>query len=1368
MKLRLPKSLLVAVLASCIVSSSWAYTLQSGEQTIQSEQTISESNQVNGNVTVNGYGWHDTAGNTLNVIDGADVDINGNFYIVSQCHLNISGGSVDVTGQLSIGHSQAGNPADLYMSDGSLTVDGFILNGNHANKLQVSGGILTVTGETAISDGSSGKSSVIIGGSGEEYVTLKTGSSDVTFSYAGAEYRNLVFAEDNQGTVTINGGKISGTLVNNGDAGKVVLSGNLTISDDCYSFNEGLTEENGVATRQMTVTVGNVTIAENLVVNSKYTATMSAYYVNQDAVFSATTMTAPNIIVANGATLDVHGTAVAGKTIILQSGTTLTNTGASIGENLQQTGRIWLEGDATINSESGMMMISSSYTESVLDLYGYTLSKTGDSTLRLVNTTITDGKIDIQGGEIELHQRDGHTPGMTVGSGVIFNIATGKNLTFTSAYTGKEPGEVIANATGTGYININGNTLLEGSTSGTARNISFAGTVNVNSGQFYLGSDTDGTQYGWKLNAASMNINLNGGNLYFFGKDSSFGNISVSQNATYTMHATEGIYINHKELSIAEGKKLTIHSNWTSRANFTALSGKGNLELDNSNIGVHIGSVNMEGNITVQSKASLQIDSIASVGGITNNGSLIIGSDSESSVILANTVSNGGSIEIKSATVALGNDILKYALKTEGNITYSIEDGYGFKIYTGRELYLVKGGTVTLAEGARVQFGDETFVLDNTDGSGAYFTYDSTITDYSTFYITRGTHQASKLQNQGAPIKLASTDATLVIDQSTVNGVTAAQILTSTTGSGNITIATNVNLSAGAVTQATGELTIQNSKLEMVNERDSVYNLTSFNSIVLDKGSIKIKADAGTFNNVTVTENGGKFDFNDINEPTRPYVLSGLTTLNGDLTLETSLWRTQTTIEQLAGKGNLIVKHAYGASNENDNTIINVSSLNNYSGNLLVESVANKGKTALNITLTGNQSFGSVTLKGGAELNILSSGASRTTNITTLVLDGAGTLASTQNSACHQGVFNIGSISQIGDNAVLTLRNGSQTSRTTVFNLNGGSVTGEIRLATNSDTGGDRNISVNLNTADVAKNAVIVFDANHEKYYANLGMSTDTKVAGLSGTTTNAANVYGYQIATSGTADHIKDPNDKGEGPRNLEISVAKNKEYSTNANIDSTVNLIKSGEGKQSISGNVNSTSISVKGGELALLKESVSLNIATLNLEAGTLSVGSVEALGSVVIQGNDTSKGIAKFGASTVLNGNLTLQSGSTLELSGFNDTAASLMGSLTLDTGLVLDGEVLTQVKALAYGESLDIFHGVSDLVLLNQESPVLTLDTDALAGVDASLYFTNLADGIYTITFENNTVSIHSSVPEPTTATLSLLALAALAARRRRK
>ena len=122
--------------------------------------------------------------------------------------------------------------------------------------------------------------------------------------------------------------------------------------------------------------------------------------------------------------------------------------------------------------------------------------------------------------------------------------------------------------------------------------------------------------------------------------------------------------------------------------------------------------------------------------------------------------------------------------------------------------------------------------------------------------------------------------------------------------------------------------------------------------------------------------------------------------------------------------------------------------------------------------------------------------------------------------------------------------------------------------------------------------------------------------------------------------------------------------------------------------------------------------------------------------------------------------------------------SLNGALTLGSKLSLTLSNLGKFKA---GDSIKLFSGVTgvtytipptggetEVAALSEDVGTTgTLDAD---GIDASQVFSNVAADTYTLKFENNIVSLvaQRDVPEPTTATLSLLALMGLAARRRRK
>ena len=152
-----------------------------------------------------------------------------------------------------------------------------------------------------------------------------------------------------------------------------------------------------------------------------------------------------------------------------------------------------------------------------------------------------------------------------------------------------------------------------------------------------------------------------------------------------------------------------------------------------------------------------------------------------------------------------------------------------------------------------------------------------------------------------------------------------------------------------------------------------------------------------------------------------------------------------------------------------------------------------------------------------------------------------------------------------------------------------------------------------------------------------------------------------------------------------------------------------------------------------------------------------------------------GMAVFEQGATLNANLTLASGSTLVMDGPLHMGSTLE-LVSGDGSITLSGTMYEAVASLEMGESLTLFTGVDSLTLTNDGISV-TYHPDELHGVLASDYFGNLPvpgeDANYYITYTSAAVgggelAIMLNIPEPATATLSLLALASLAARRRRK
>ena len=143
-----------------------------------------------------------------------------------------------------------------------------------------------------------------------------------------------------------------------------------------------------------------------------------------------------------------------------------------------------------------------------------------------------------------------------------------------------------------------------------------------------------------------------------------------------------------------------------------------------------------------------------------------------------------------------------------------------------------------------------------------------------------------------------------------------------------------------------------------------------------------------------------------------------------------------------------------------------------------------------------------------------------------------------------------------------------------------------------------------------------------------------------------------------------------------------------------------------------------------------------------------------------------GTALLSGTATLNTSLTLAAGATLDIAALDAGAVTINGALTFGGQVQMGEQLLAMVDSMTgWKESVTLFTGLTDGVTL----PVTVSDADAL--VKASDVFSNVQNNSLYVSYQvidnvGSLMVVH--VPEPATTTLSLLALAALAARRRRK
>lgn len=242
-----------------------------------------------------------------------------------------------------------------------------------------------------------------------------------------------------------------------------------------------------------------------------------------------------------------------------------------------------------------------------------------------------------------------------------------------------------------------------------------------------------------------------------------------------------------------------------------------------------------------------------------------------------------------------------------------------------------------------------------------------------------------------------------------------------------------------------------------------------------------------------------------------------------------------------------------------------------------------------------------------------------------------------------------------------------------------------------------------------------------------------------------------------------------------VEVTSAENK---TMYNRLMGVALTNSGTGKLTAGNGYNNlTELKALTGDIDLTWYNGQGNqgtISNLHIAAGRTVGAYTKDAGST--KATITAGGLT-IGNAATLNANLVLNNGAALTFDG----ALAMGGStLTLGTGLTLNQETLDAIKSLTGDERFELFTGVGALTLGDETFKMGENVLDATNAIDLSKYFAlvssqtpaflsdeQLNSGYY-LGFDANGTVYAGLVPEPTTATLSLLALAALAARRRRK
>ncbi len=415
-----------------------------------------------------------------------------------------------------------------------------------------------------------------------------------------------------------------------------------------------------------------------------------------------------------------------------------------------------------------------------------------------------------------------------------------------------------------------------------------------------------------------------------------------------------------------------------------------------------------------------------------------------------------------------------------------------------------------------------------------------------------------------------------------------------------------------------------------------------------------------------------------------------------------------------------------------------------------------------NTTIIHSASIQNVTIENARLAAEAGQNLSGTVNLTNV------TLAGTMNITGGTTTYTAGTLRFEGDAATVTISQGATLAHDGFnFTANGteaatiqGSGQDSLLLYTGSNhisnatltktADGDKYIGVALDNVDLTLNN----GADNRLYGSHRQSLRNLTVNGGTLNVESAATVSGTTTVADGAKVTIKNT-----GASLGSVTGAGTVESEQNATVNTasgfTGTLAAKGNSVLTDAGTGSGFDVDATAGDLVLLNRDTAITLDSVALAGGhSLTIGT-ETSHDITL--NLTTLTVGEGGGT--LNANLNLTGTETLDMS----SALTLGCSVDLgDGGVALSGSLLDGLATNGY---VELFTGVDEL-MHNGAAYSEPISASEVFSNDA---LRDTADVNYTVAYENNVVMLKSSViPEPTTATLSLLALMGLAARRRRK
>ncbi len=1277
------------------------------------------------------------------------------------------------TGGSSFSNGVVVNDASLEVSGGNLTA---VVRAENGASFSYSGG--TLTGNLSVTDASATIRNATLAGnvaaagsgsltlssvqmSGNRQIQFETGSISVSggttlsgeFTHTSGQntlqVSNMAF---NDGDVTTDSA-ISvdsldmqrAELTLNHAKGTTTSFGNITGDGSLYKNSAGDLKLTNANLREFALKGGGITTIDGTVTASQYLS-IGKETLNLE---SGASLTVPRLTAGNTANGETS-------TININGGT-LTITGNSNNKDTEASLLLahWQQAPSVLNLNAGSLSATDAIMYTSWGTGGKFVATGGTATLKGINV---EGQLHERGGSFVLGSADAGSARVNIGSSGIAGIVGAASVILGNgtiaaradfAINGSKAVNLIGTSTGTTFdtdghtITVNtgiagaGNLIKTGAgvLSLAGSGAEFSGNISVTEGALALNATSK------DIFAAASSVTIGNATLDLSAIDFSDSANAISLSNTMSLDETSTVAfgtlesgVNYQIFSFSGGTAEGWYN--LGLSNFT-INGVSLADMEHASL-----SLGMDGSFSYSMGWELTWNgSTPGIWTTASGNEVWLNSDSSAAGFC-----NGDSVTFESdATVTLGSDIMVSAMHVNsGTVVVNDSGNYAFN-----------AGSVNVADDAalQIQYTNNNAAANNTLtklilGNGASFsTYDGNAAIAATTIGQLQLNGASAtvkdennsgiyhIQNLSLKDGLASSLLNLV-KQSQSKNVTVFQ-LGSNSDAGNF--AGTINLKSTATdSYAYGRpaaIILSNKDIAANAVINLESNTSSASGSVLALG---INADNTTIAGLESGKNLG----------VRAKLFSGSI---GTTTSEE--WATGN-IDN-ASTRTLTINTAEGGNHTFYGEVMSISS------NKL--NLVKNGKGTQ--SFLGSGSFGSITVEGGtltlggsmtvevssnanrifdiaanARLNISSSATFENTSNVNLEKTGAGTM--TVNSKISQNWLDIRTgtfeVAYTGDdgNSIDHIDAGM-----------GGAATGQVLVKKGAKL---------TSTAIWMKNGSIALEEGGKLIYKGATIIGESS----SGT----AIIERTNKASGGSYSGVDDSN--------ITISNARVKYTAGSATINNKLinsSVENAGGGVLTVTNTGNTISgVVASAGDVTLqnLAANTSLNLleiatgCTVNAYVGTQETDkrtiTVSSTGTALLSGGAT------------LNTSLTLADGATLEMYNLTDDAAvTINGALTFNSQVKLGTKLLAAVDALtSWEESLTLFTGLAGGVSL----PAATA-ANADEMVRASEVFSNVTNGNLYVSYQviDNVGSLMViNVPEPTTTTLSLLALSALAARRRRK